>query len=590
MENFVVSARKYRPATFDSVIGQEHVTQTLKNAIRNNHLAHAFLFCGPRGVGKTTCARILAKTINCQNITADTEACNECDSCRSFNDHASFNIYELDAASNNSVDDIRGLVEQVRYAPQGAKFKIYIIDEVHMLSAAAFNAFLKTLEEPPPYAKFILATTERHKILPTILSRCQVFDFHRIRIEHGVSQLRKICTSEGITAEDEALHIIAQKADGAMRDALSIFDRIVSFSGKNITYKDVITNLNILDYEYYFKGVDHILAKDLPGMLLLFNEVLVNGFDAQHFLSGFSEHIRNLLMCKYPNTVKLMEVAPAIAQRFMQQAGSSGASLLLNALNLINQCELEYKSSKNPRLHVELMLMKLSHLQSVIDIADIKKKIPDLIAPPVVETRNGAETKATITPPAEDRPAVPQPTEQPKPLPEAVKPVIPASLKPAGNGSAASKLDKLRQKVNEQKNDEPVAEVKKEEIPVNDNADPIQQPLFTKCWEQYISSLATQGKSSLGVIYKNAAWKIVNENEVELTLGSGHEKEMFDMDRINIMPFLRKALNNYKMDFQIKVNQVVMQHRFTAEDKFKAMAEKNPLLNDLRNALGLELQ
>lgn len=341
MENFVVSARKYRPSSFDSVVGQEHVTQTLKNAFKNNHLAHAFLFCGPRGVGKTTCARILAKTINCLNPTPDAEACNECDSCKAFNGNASFNIYELDAASNNSVEDIRGLVEQVRYAPQGARFKIYIIDEVHMLSAAAFNAFLKTLEEPPPYAKFILATTERHKILPTILSRCQVFDFHRMSVENTVTQLKKICANENITAEEEALHVIAQKADGAMRDALSIFDRIVSFSGKNITYKDVISNLNILDYDYYFRAVDLMLAKDVPGTLLLFDEILVNGFDAQHFLSGFCEHIRNLLMCKYPNTVKLLEVASTVAGKFMQQSQQASASLLLNSLNILNRCELE---------------------------------------------------------------------------------------------------------------------------------------------------------------------------------------------------------------------------------------------------------
>jgi DNA polymerase-3 subunit gamma/tau len=374
MENFVVSARKYRPGTFDSVIGQEHITQTLKNAIKNNHLAHAFLFCGPRGVGKTTCARILAKTINCENIGADFEACNECESCKSFNSNASFNIYELDAASNNSVDDIRGLVDQVRYAPQGAKYKIYIIDEVHMLSSQAFNAFLKTLEEPPSYAKFILATTERHKILPTILSRCQVFDFHRISIENAVVQLRTICASEGITAEDEALHVIAQKADGAMRDALSIFDRIVSFSGKNITYKDVIMNLNILDYDYYFRAVDFMLANDLPNMLVLFDEILTNGFDAQHFLSGFADHLRNLMMCKHENTIKLLEVAKSVAQKFMSQSSQCSQGLLLNGLNLLNKCELDYKSSKNQRLHVELALMKLCHIQSVLDAAALKKK------------------------------------------------------------------------------------------------------------------------------------------------------------------------------------------------------------------------
>ena len=374
MENFVVSARKYRPGTFDSVIGQEHITHTLKNAIKNNHLAHAFLFCGPRGVGKTTCARILAKTINCLNIAADQEACNECESCKSFNQQGSFNIYELDAASNNSVDDIRGLVEQVRYAPQGAKYKIYIIDEVHMLSSAAFNAFLKTLEEPPPYAKFILATTERHKILPTILSRCQVFDFHRITIEGAVSQLKTICTNENITADDEALHVIAQKADGAMRDALSIFDRIVSFSGKNITYKDVIVNLNILDYDYYFKAVDLMIEGNLADMLVLFDDVLTNGFDAQHFLSGYSEHLRNLMMCKYPNAAKLLEVAPSVAQKFVLQAAQCSPSMLLNGLNLLNKCELEYKQSKNARLHVELSLMKLCHIQSVLDATELKKK------------------------------------------------------------------------------------------------------------------------------------------------------------------------------------------------------------------------
>ncbi|MCC7532967.1 MAG: DNA polymerase III subunit gamma/tau [Bacteroidia bacterium] len=374
MENFVVSARKYRPGTFESVIGQEHITHTLKNAIKNNALAHAFLFCGPRGVGKTTCARILAKTINCLNIAPDTEACNECDSCKAFNANASFNIYELDAASNNSVDDIRGLVEQVRYAPQGAKYKIYIIDEVHMLSSSAFNAFLKTLEEPPPYAKFILATTERHKILPTILSRCQVFDFHRISVENAVKQLKAICENENVTYEEEALHIIALKADGAMRDALSIFDRMVSFSGKNITYKDVITNLNILDYDYYFKAIDYIIAGDLTNLLLLFNDVLTNGFDAQHFISGLAEHVRNLMMCKQPETVKLLETSQNVAQKYLSQAAQSHKGLLLNALNLLNKCDLDYKSSKNQRLHVELYLMKLCYIQTVVDTAALKKK------------------------------------------------------------------------------------------------------------------------------------------------------------------------------------------------------------------------
>jgi DNA polymerase-3 subunit gamma/tau len=581
MENFVVSARKYRPATFDSVIGQEHITHTLKNAIRNNHLAHAFLFCGPRGVGKTTCARILAKTINCQNITADVEACNECDSCKSFNDHASFNIYELDAASNNSVDDIRGLVEQVRYAPQGAKYKIYIIDEVHMLTSQAFNAFLKTLEEPPPYAKFILATTERHKILPTILSRCQVFDFHRIRIEHAVSQLKIICTNEGITAEEEALHIIAQKADGAMRDALSIFDRIVSFTGKNITYKDVIANLNILDYEYYFKATDMVLVKNLPGLLLLFNEVLENGFDAQHFISGFMEHIRNLLVCKYPNTIGLMEVAPAVAQRFVIQANQSPATLLLNGLNLINQCELEYKASKNQRLHVELMLMKLSHLQSVIEIADLKKKIADQS-----EYNYPAEIAETQLP----KPLSESKVEETAPLsPIPSKPLPKEPVKQAG--SSLDKLSKLRQQLSEEKkaDDEPEKQITKE--PSTEKNETLTTESFGKAWDDYILYLDRQGKKSLSVTYKNAAWEITDDSQVLLTLASSHEKEMFEQDQMQILPFLRQALNNRSLEFMVKVNQQFQfQHKFTAEDKFKAIAEQHPLINDLRNALGLEIE
>jgi len=379
MENFVVSARKYRPSRFDTVIGQEHVVQTLKNAIRNRHLAHAFLFCGPRGVGKTTSARLLAKTINCTQLSADFEACDQCDSCKAFNANASFNIYELDAASNNSVDDIRALVEQVRYAPQGAQYKIYIIDEVHMLSPAAFNAFLKTLEEPPPYAKFILATTEKHKILPTILSRCQIFDFHRIKIDDAVKQLKTICANEQIEAEEEALHVIAKKADGAMRDALSIFDRIVSFSGNKISYKDVISNLNILDYDYYFKATNYLLNEDLAASLLLFDEIINSGFEEQHFLQGFAEHLRNLMVCKHPDTLKLLELAPNVAAKFGQQAQACSATWLLNALNLLNQTDFQFRLSKNQRLHVELALMKLCNLNRAIQIgnsagADDKKK------------------------------------------------------------------------------------------------------------------------------------------------------------------------------------------------------------------------
>ena len=366
MDNFVVSARKYRPSTFRSVVGQQHVTTTLQNAIQSQHLAQAFLFCGPRGVGKTTCARILAKTINCTNLRPDTEACGACASCVAFQENASFNVHELDAASNNSVEDIRSLVEQVRYAPQAGKYKIYIIDEVHMLSNAAFNAFLKTLEEPPSYAIFILATTERHKIIPTILSRCQIFDFSRIKVEDMRSHLRYVATQEGISAEDDALHLLAQKADGGLRDALSMFDQMVTFGGNNLTYKEVVQNLHILDYDYYFRLVDGLLTENLSAALLLLDEVMQNGFDLHNFVVGTAEHLRGLLVCKDAVTVQLLEVSEGIKQRYVQQAQAAPLAFLLSALNLISQCDREFKQAKNQRLHVELALMKLAYLNGAV--------------------------------------------------------------------------------------------------------------------------------------------------------------------------------------------------------------------------------
>ena len=379
MDNFIVSARKYRPGTFDTVVGQSHVTNTLKNAIKNNHLAQAFLFCGPRGVGKTTCARILAKTINCQNLQEGIEPCNSCESCKAFNESHSFNIYELDAASNNSVDDIRGLVDQVRYAPQGAKYKIYIIDEVHMLSSSAFNAFLKTLEEPPPYAIFILATTEKHKILPTILSRCQIFDFKRIKIADIGKHLQKIAGKEEITADPLALHIIAEKADGALRDALSIFDQMVSFSGSNLTYDSVIENLNILDYDYYFKVTDAINAENVPLALSIFDEILQKGFDGLVFLEGLSLHFRNLLVCKDAGTLKLLQVADNVKEKYQAQAAITETGIIYNILNIATMAEVGYKASRNQRLHVELALMKMCLVPSAIEVVagegGIKKKM-----------------------------------------------------------------------------------------------------------------------------------------------------------------------------------------------------------------------
>ena len=359
---FIVSARKYRPSTFVSVVGQQSITATLKNAIKNNQMAHAYLFCGPRGVGKTTCARIFAKTINCQNVTADHEPCNQCESCMAFNENRSFNIHELDAASNNSVEDIRSLIDQVRIPPQLGHYSVYIIDEVHMLSSSAFNAFLKTLEEPPRHAIFILATTEKHKILPTILSRCQIFDFNRIKISDIAEYLQYVAKSESITIEETGVNIIAHKADGAMRDALSIFDQIVSFSGKNVTYQDVISNLNVLDYDYYFKLTDNFLKSEIPEILLTFNEILEKGFDGHHFITGLSSHFRDLLVCKDPATIQLLEVGKEVQEKYRIQALASDHDFLLKALEIANQCDLNYKTTQNKRLLVELTLIKIAQI------------------------------------------------------------------------------------------------------------------------------------------------------------------------------------------------------------------------------------
>lgn len=360
MDNFIVSARKYRPTTFNSVVGQEHITSTLKNAIKTQQVAQAFLFCGPRGVGKTTCARIFAKAMNCQHLTEDCEPCNECESCQAFNNSASFNVFELDAASNNSVEDIRALVDQVHIPPQGAKYKVYIIDEVHMLSGSAFNAFLKTLEEPPAYAKFIMATTEKHKIIPTILSRCQVYDFKRINDNDIIRHLQYVSQQEGVTAEEEALRVVAAKADGALRDALSIFDQLVSFTGKNITYKQTIENLNVLDIDNYFKITDYIFSDDVTPALLLLDEIMFKGFDAQHFIAGMASHFRNLLMAQNPGTVRLLEASENIKMQLQLQANKADRTLLIRALELANTCDFNYKASNNKRLSVELCLMQIN--------------------------------------------------------------------------------------------------------------------------------------------------------------------------------------------------------------------------------------
>lgn len=364
MSEYIVSARKYRPSTFISVVGQKSTTTTLKSAIKTGHLAQAYLFCGPRGVGKTTCARIFAKTINCENITTETEPCNECESCKSFNENRSYNIHELDAASNNSVDDIRNLIEQVRIPPQVSRYSVYIIDEVHMLSQAAFNAFLKTLEEPPKHAIFILATTEKHKILPTILSRCQIFDFNRIQIKDTVDFLESISKQEEIEYETDAFNVIAQKADGAMRDALSIYDQVVSFSNNKVTYQKVIENLNILDYEYYFSLTDSFMKGDVSNCMLIFDEILTKGFDAHNFINGLSRHFRDLLVCKSENTIQLLEVGQSIKEKYLEQSAKCDDGFIFRALEICNSADVSYRTSKNPRLHIELALVKICNSSS----------------------------------------------------------------------------------------------------------------------------------------------------------------------------------------------------------------------------------
>src|SRR5687768_15809584 len=369
MDKFVVSARKYRPQTFDTVVGQSHITTTLKNAIRHNQVAHAFLFCGPRGVGKTTCARILAKTINCEHQTKDGEACNKCQSCISFNEGTSMNIHELDAASNNSVDDIRTLVDQVRFAPQAGKYKVYIIDEVHMLSSSAFNAFLKTLEEPPPYAIFILATTEKHKILPTILSRCQIFDFKRITLNDTVDHLQKICEKEEIRTDKAALQVIAQKSEGCMRDALSILDKIVSFTNGELTYASTLEHLNILDAGYYFKLMDCMMSQDLSGAMLLYDDIHRKGFEGDLVINGFAEFVRNLLVSKDEKAAGLLEAVDSFKQKYIETAAGIPPSLLISTLNVLNETEINYKAARNKRLHVELALIKLCYLKQAIELS-----------------------------------------------------------------------------------------------------------------------------------------------------------------------------------------------------------------------------
>jgi DNA polymerase-3 subunit gamma/tau len=583
MDNFIVSARKYRPATFDTVVGQQSITSTLKNAIRNGQLAQAFLFCGPRGVGKTTCARILAKTINCLNPVDKVEACDKCESCLSFNRSASFNIHELDAASNNSVDDIRNLVDQVRIPPQVGKYKVYIIDEVHMLSANAFNAFLKTLEEPPAYAKFILATTEKHKIIPTILSRCQIFDFKRIVVKDISDYLGFVAGKEGVQVEEEALHVIAQKADGAMRDALSFFDQLVSFSGSKLTYETVTEHLNILDHAYYFKIIDQVLAKDTSGLLLTINEIINRGFDGQHFLIGLGEHLRNLLVSQDPKTVMLMEISSNLQQKYLEQAKKCSSGFMLKALDIHNQFDQSYKTSNNKRLQLELALLQICTASVGANIAAGEKK--NSLIPP-----EGAVEEAmlvAVKPEPSQQLAVssqqsavgnqqPPVTVHSSPLTDHRSP-----LTSQGSRTISIKTENHTPRAHTQ---EPGT------ISQNTLQQPFTQEKLEKVWLYYTESIAGQFPNYFSIL--SSRKPLLKEDfKLELTLDNRGQEITLKERKTDLLDFLRAELRNQLIQMEVVVIETAATSKpYTAEEKYNAMLEKNPELKALREGLELELE
>lgn len=610
MDNFIVSARKYRPATFQTVVGQLHITGTLKNAIKNNQLAQAFLFCGPRGVGKTTCARILAKTINCKNLTEDAEACGVCDSCISFQNGNSFNIHELDAASNNSVEDIRSLIEQVRIPPQAGKYKIYIIDEVHMLSQAAFNAFLKTLEEPPNYAIFILATTEKHKILPTILSRCQIFDFNRIRVEDIAGHLKEIAIKEGISTDDDGLHMIAQKADGGLRDALSMFDQIVSFSNKNVSYKAVIDNLNILDYDYYFKLTDSILQQDIASALLIFDEILVNGFDGNHFIIGLASHFRNLLVSKDSSTLKLLEVSEGIRQKYNQQSQESSASFLISALNITNQCDLNYKTSKNQRLQVELALIKLCHIPSVINIAaegfsgdPVKKKLNSS-----TELKNNPATSVNTSPKTEQKeesvqiinpiPEIKTPEPAPEPGLDTASLIRETTIIKEEPKQAAINIPKplsintgsLIPNLNDLSASYSKKEEKGPEYLSGDSKQEFSPDMLLKYWNIYAEKTKKEGKINIFTILTSNPPTLLENFKVEVQIENKIQDDLLNSEKVDLLNYLRVELKNFSVDISTRlIEQTAKKKLYTSTEKYQHMAQKNPALEEFKKRFNLDL-
>ena len=620
MENYIVSARKYRPSTFESVVGQRALTTTLKNAIATQKLAHAYLFCGPRGVGKTTCARIFAKTINCMTPTADGEACNQCESCVAFNEQRSYNIHELDAASNNSVDDIRQLVEQVRIPPQIGKYKVYIIDEVHMLSASAFNAFLKTLEEPPRHAIFILATTEKHKILPTILSRCQIYDFNRISVEDTVNHLSYVASKEGITAEPEALNVIAMKADGGMRDALSIFDQVVSFTGGNITYKSVIDNLNVLDYEYYFRLTDCFLENKVSDALLLFNDILNKGFDGSHFITGLSSHFRDLLVGKDPVTLPLLEVGASIRQRYQEQAQKCPLPFLYRAMKLCNECDLNYRISKNKRLLVELTLIQVAQLTTEGD--DVsggrgpKKTIKPVFTQPAAAQQPQVASATQVqqapvhsSPSSVTTQAANGTTAQHPQASAAVQPG--ASASPGAASSAPSQGAGVAQTAKEERKI-PVMKMSSLGVSIkNPQRDQVSQNATTTYvpkvqqpeedfmfndrdlnyyWQEYAGQLPKEQDALAKRMQMLRPALLNNSTTFEVVVDNEFAAKDFTALIPELQDYLRGRLKNSKVMMTVRVSEATETIRPVGRvEKFQMMAQKNQALMQLKDEFGLEL-
>ena len=602
MENYIVSARKYRPSTFESVVGQHALTTTLKNAIATGKLAHAYLFCGPRGVGKTTCARIFAKTINCMNPTANGEACNQCESCRAFNEQRSYNIHELDAASNNSVDDIRQLVEQVRIPPQIGKYKVYIIDEVHMLSTSAFNAFLKTLEEPPQHAIFILATTEKHKILPTILSRCQIYDFSRISVEDTIAHLAYVASQEGVTAEPEALNIIALKADGGMRDALSIFDQVVSFTGGNITYQNTIENLNVLDYEYYFRLTDHLLANKVTDSLLLFNDVLNKGFDGNHFITGLSSHFRDLLVSKDASTLPLLQVGASIRERYQVQAQKCPLPFLYRAMKLCNDCDLNYRTSKNKRLLVELTLIQLAQITSGEEEAISGGRSPKQVIKPIFNAQATTQVAQPDRQPSVSKPQQAQPAPKPAPTQPAQPPQSMAATLLAQEKKEEKKIPVMRMgglgvsiKQHPQASSTVADKVPTAPVAISSTTQqPEEDYIFNErdinyYWQEYAGQLPVE-QVAIAKRMHNMRPTLLNDTTFEVTVDNEIISKEFTVMIPAIQDYLRTRLKNRKVTMTVRVSAPTEKTRaYSRVERFQMMAQKNNALLKLKEELGLEL-